>query len=72
MRFVFEKREASASEKAHRIVIDPTTGKIYEPRYMGKEEAEARLPKVVYPIAYITSKNNYIPVRFRGENFLVI
>lgn len=70
MKFVFEKREASASEKAHGYVLDAKTNKIYEPRYLGKEEAEKRLPKFVYPIAYV-STNNYIPVRFRSENFLV-
>lgn len=70
MKIVFEARPATPSEKAHRVVYDPETGLTFEPRYLGVDEANARIPQTVYPCVYV-AQNNYIPVRFRGEKFLI-
>ena len=69
-KFIFEKRPATASEKAITYVMD-LNGRVYNPRYLGEEEAQSRLPIVVCPCVFVTKKNGYIPVKYRSENYIV-
>ena len=45
-KFIFEKREATSSEKATKHIFDLQRQEIFEPRYMGKEEVAWRLRSV--------------------------
>lgn len=77
-RFIFEKREATASEKATCSVFDMEESGIFRPQFRGEEEAAQRLhsvdDKVRYiPCVFVTNKSGYVPVRFRNsEKYFVV
>ena len=77
-KFIFEKREATSSEKATKHIFDLQRQEIFVPRYMGKEEAAWRLrsvaDKIRYcPCVFVTRNSGYIPVKFRdGEKYFIV
>lgn len=77
-KFIFEKREATAIEKATHAIFDMQRKRILEPLFRGKEEAAWRLRSVADEIRYcprvfVTKKSGYIPVRFRdGEKYFIV
>lgn len=71
-KFIFEKRQPTAKEKASCILFDRNNKSIIFPTYKGTEEAEARLTAYYFVIAFTTNKNGYIPARFRSDNYFIV
>lgn len=70
--YVFEKREATGYEKATKTVYEVATGLLWDPLYMGIEEAEERLPVGYYPEVKTIEKSRYIPVKYRSDKYLIV
>lgn len=71
-KFIFEKRQPTAKEKASCMLFDRNNKSVIFPAYKGTEEAEARLTGDYFVIAFATNKNGYIPVRFRSDHYFIV
>lgn len=71
-KMIFEKRAANEHEKACKAVYDPESGKVYGARYKGTEEAEKRLPKLVWPRVFVTKRSGYVPVKYRNDDYIIL
>ena len=71
-KFIFEKRQPTAKEKASSTLFDRNSKSIIFPAYKGTEEAEARLTSDYFVIAFVTNKSGYIPTRFRNDSYFII
>ena len=71
-KFIFEKKQPTAKEKASCILWDRNNKSVISPVYKGTEEAEARLTGDYFVVAFITNKAGYIPARFRNDNYFIV
>ena len=70
-KFIVEKRNPTAREKACMTLFDRNKKTLVFPLYKGITEAETRLTGEYYVVVFVTKKSGYIPAKFRNENYFV-
>ena len=67
-KFIIEKRNPTAKEKACMTLFNRNKKTLVFPLYKGITEAETG---DYYVVVFVTKKSGYIPVKFRNENYFV-